>query len=408
MVAHRDLSGRQTPLCSPRTFVFRSLGWAVSMGLGLACLTGVAESAWLTAHTPLDSVSAASGREAPAISVAWKDTCFDASRPDQSWGGWDSVLVSAPRSIPPSSFSALIGFASPFGSGVDRIPPAATLIRARLWLKIVDVRGSFSLQIHGLPFADADWSESSANLASSQPGVAWSQGSPRLGGKSLGVFQTPSTIGWFEVPVDLVPYLEGVRRGELGGLVLLADAAVSSDPRLLRWLSKDSPPGETTQALYVEWEVPPTRPDLSSVPAVVPTHSSRGLLRLEGSNWQRVELDGAEIASEAPGSWQLVLSVGSHQLRVTNSEGVTVRTFEVRSVDVRLGSVERRPGGSLRLQWVGAEGWEYLVQSRSDPGDTWSILSRVTGSNGVLHAEYAAGLKHHCFRVVANPLGLTP
>lgn len=408
MVTHRVRSKRQTPVCSRRGFVTLAWACAVSLELGGLAVPCDAESAWLTSRTNLASVTVASGIVAPAMAVPWKDTCFDTSRPTQSFGDWESVLVSAPRSVPPSEFSALLSFASPVGTGLDRLPAEATLLRAQLWLKIEEVRGSFTLRLLGLPAADGGWMEAFANLAFAQPGSPWSQGSPRRAGESLGSFESPTRPGWFAVPVDLVPLLEGVRRGEWGGLLLVADAPVSAEPRLLRWLSKDAPAEEATEVLLVEWEAPSAAPNLSRVPSIVSTHSARGLLHLRGADWQRVELDGAEMPAESPGQWTLVLSLGPHQLRVTNPEGSTLRSFEVRTTEVQLQVPERRPGGVLRLQWSGAEGWEYLVESRPDPSQSWSILSRVAGSNGVMRAEYSTGLHHNCFRVLANAPVLDP
>ncbi|MBL9134508.1 MAG: hypothetical protein JNK85_01505 [Verrucomicrobiales bacterium] len=375
-----------------------------SLSFWLVPFLVLAESAWVVPGSDTASVSHASGLYAPAIRVDWKDASIDSWRPDEPLGPWSVVQVSPLRDVPASRISALLALGSPFGTAPDRIPTNAILDRAHLWLPISAIKGQFQVQLRALPAIDADWLPDEATPRFKRAGQAWSTGDvldPSL--PVLGSCNSPPETGWFEVPVNLAESLNELRLGPFAGWLLTSESLHAPEIRALQWTSAQSASTRDYPALYVEWHLPKSGPDLSLLPENVFSYTGEFTFLWSTNVSHALAVDGQPLTANDSGVWVVTLAPGVHEFQAVNSHGTSQRRLVVTKRPLEISAIERGPDQHVVLAWNGLPDWNYEIEEGEDGSSGWKPVLTVEGRTGPMAQSLPSPGIFRRYRLTAFP-----
>lgn len=368
-----------------------------------------ADAAWVSASS--EPVADEPGLPVPGVQaeerwvdVEWKDASFDRANPGASLGEWDSVQVSPPRTVPPRAAVAAVSFGNPFGFGTHRIPPQAKVVSARLWVRVQQVSGTFSMGVHSLPATDFSWSESQATFSQRSETESWSEGD--LGASwsgERGRFDAPTRLGWWEMPIDLTAFLEAVRLGATGGLVFVADGPASAASRSVQWSSVNSWVPAWWPRLRVEWEMPQPAPDLGGLASSYYSHRETLALRLRVDHAEWLRIEGNDCVRGEDGAFDVRLHLGEQWVEAGNASASTRRMLRLLHQPVQLSTTLKEPAIQT-LRWAGLNGWTYSVEAQVGDEFAWQTFLKVGGRDGPMEAYVPCFGRFQLYRLKAEPV----
>jgi hypothetical protein len=376
--------------------------WMIPLAWTLCHPAVQAESTWIVGRADPAALEAATGQPGQALRALWKEAQACELEPALCLRPSKEIAIQQPRTFPAASGLALIGLECVFGNAPGRIPAQAVIDEAWLWLHVSSGAGAITVEVRGLPSADADWQPDEACFAEKAAGVPWSGGAlPDSFTASYGKAGISTQAGWLRLPVDLAGWVADLQQGRASALGLDPGGTVTGELRNIYFdadTSEQDRPG-----LFVKWHLPTGVPQLARCPAKICGHGQLAPLALTAADASEVTVDGERAIRTGQGAWQILLAPGLHQVLAANALGQAAQYVQVERQELRL-QTRTANDGSRKLAWAALPGYRYRVEGggigrwQSVPG---AMETSADGSAHYFPILDTSGSQF--FRIVAEP-----
>ena len=370
-----------------------------------------AEQVWIYGGNTVKALESQTGVSSSGRgqAVDWKDVEVKASRETQSCGDWFLAGIIQPQICPPLSGHVVFSFNDLFGITENRIPPSSEINNARLWVYVFQAAGGQCIRVCGVVPEDRDWAEQHASYLMKDVLMeeSWQSGNIESGFiKEYGVFESPRSSGWFEIPLNLDQAVADYRDGVIGGIALVAESTTTDAMNNLYVCTDEYPEAYRRPGLFVEYEHVSTEPSFIRG-YLVDAGDGSVCLCLDAHMANAIELAGHAGTYVFGGQWSVLLQLPDEgdiitELIVENDAGRIVKDCVVgsRFVDI---SQMMAVNGELDMRWDTSEDGVYTVFTSDTLIDPRWVVDQqhvsIPGDGVELNAETPAEAGMQFFRV---------
>ena len=334
-------------------------------------------SIWLHGGNTVVALEQATGMSSGGLEqeVDWKDSQFKSTALDQAGGVREEIGVIQCQAVPPLDGHVLFSLNDLFGITDNRISPSAVVDEAWLWVYVTQVCGDQTITIRGIQADDREWSEVSASFVckQEQDDSAWTGG--ELSGAlndTYGVFENPTTKGWYKIPVNLSQALMDYRDGVIGGIVFEALSLPSEAINNFYFCSNENSDTAKRPGLYVVFS------DADDVPTMNVCELSGaedGAVSLDVTGAAAIFLNGQPASYDFGGAWSVECPLAedgesiTHELMMVNEQGAETKHILNVSGYVAVDHLSVNPAaGTMAIVWQGHDDAHYTMMHCSDLG----------------------------------------